>query len=139
MRVSALILVLVALTTATGACTRARFRSPEGVYCSTNEDDDPYRECQRGIDLICISTHKQPRITGDPVAVYLCRTPCALMSNDCPTGNDVCCSGKTYAGGKFGTGNGCVPLTMCEGLSPPPRDAGLPLDSGAPDETGGKA
>jgi hypothetical protein len=137
------VLTPLALTTALGAglvslsagCTQTRYRSGEGQYCSTNEDEDPHYSCVRSQDLVCISTYSVQVLADGGQAesrfrdLYLCRLSCS-PNEGCPAAGDVCCPGKIYGRTYNNSMYACVPEANCETLTGEP-DAGPRPDASA--------
>ncbi|MDZ4695485.1 MAG: hypothetical protein SGI86_10060 [Deltaproteobacteria bacterium] len=100
-----------------GSCSGATLLSGEGVACSTDSDDDPYRKCDRAeADYVCINSYK---IQQTPV--WVCRAACTDV-RDCRTQGDVCCEAPIH-GNNLGKKAACLPATDCDPPSiivPPP-------------------
>jgi hypothetical protein len=141
------------------ACGKSTFRSAQGQFCSSTDDDDPYYECLLGMGLVCASTHSMPVLDDNGneksrFPVYLCRSACAPVDGGtgCRVADEICCKattfGRTYADRPWA----CVPAQFCPDApdagpkpdartSPKPDGAGddaadagaLPDDAQAPD------
>ena len=114
-----------------GACEKTVYKSHESHFCSNNPDDDPFYECSRSQDLVCINTYRMsyPSTDGKPPVVrdmWLCRIACVPgdMTRGCPTG-EVCCPGP-ITGRDYGAKHACVTPNYCPGLA-----VGTPTDGGA--------
>lgn len=103
-------------------CGKTVYQSSEGARCSVSDDDDPYHECHRSTDLVCINTYAQPfAVNGTAVSqpIWLCRLACDPMqgASACRMG-DVCCPGPIH-GRTYGLTHACVPPARCEAVPPP--------------------
>lgn len=111
-------------------CTKSSLRSGEGIFCSTSKSDNPFYGCQRGIDIVCLSTHRRQILkdagatTTEYRELYACRVPCSQENPGCFTAGDVCCPGKSWVNGKFDKAWGCVPPELCEAMTSAATDAG---------------
>ena len=114
------------------ACGKTVFKSHEGQFCSSDEGHDPFYECTRMFDFVCINTYSVA-IQGaaaneaNTQPVWLCRLACS-DNTDCMVTGDVCCQGPIY-GLDRGVSAACVPRDRCNSLPPPdaapPREAGV--------------
>ncbi len=119
-------------------CGKTVYRSHEGHYCSSTEDDDPFFECSPSYDLVCINTYEQQvQVTGGQPPrfqpIYLCRLACS-PGDHCISPTDVCCPGPIY-GRSYGKMHACVPAGMCQtaevpdaGKADKPSDTAPPVD-----------
>jgi hypothetical protein len=103
------------------ACEKTVYRSGEGIYCSSSSDEDPYYECLRSNDFVCITTYSLPILndggpTGKYVEAYACRLACSA-DQGC-LGGDICCPGKIF-GRTYGKTSACVKAANCETLPQP--------------------
>jgi hypothetical protein len=137
-------LLLFAAVGLVGAgCDKTVYRSHDAQYCSSTEDDDPYYECSRSSDLICINTYSktyaQPNNQPDKVvAMWLCHEACdPTVKNPCVDPEEVCCPGAIF-GKDYGKKNACVLREFCDALlgMPTTKDAG---SSDAKPDAGGTA
>jgi hypothetical protein len=144
-------LFLFALGTLVGAgCEKTIYRSHESHYCSSKSNDEPYYECAKGSDLVCITTYTQTfgataTAPAKTVDIWLCRLGCTPGKDECK-GDEVCCPGPIF-GTNYGKDHACVLASLCPALAVPTnRDAGtidakpdakldgsLLPDAGAPD------
>jgi hypothetical protein len=124
-------LVLLALGSLLGAgCEKTIYRSHESHYCSSTADDEPYYECAKGSDLVCVTTYKMSygatasMPDGKTIDIWVCRLACTPGKDECVAG-EVCCPGKIY-GQTYGKDHVCVPPDYCPALAVPPgsKDAG---------------
>jgi hypothetical protein len=98
-------------------CGKTVYRSHEGHYCSSTENDDPFFECSPSYDLICINTYaEQVNTTGGEEPrfqeIYLCRLACNAGER-CQNLTDVCCKGP-ISGRNYGKTHACVPAGQCQ-------------------------
>jgi hypothetical protein len=119
-------------------CGKTVYRSYEGHFCSSTENDDPFFECSPTYDLVCIHTYDQQVQTmgGQPpkyLPIYLCRLACA-EGDHCPDPQDVCCKGEIH-GRDYGKIRACVPAGQCQteeapdaGKADKPRDTAPEID-----------
>jgi hypothetical protein len=119
-------------------CGKSISRSHEGQFCSSFSDDDPYFECSRSSDLICINTYEksyaQPNNQPDKVvAMWLCREACDPTAKaPCAAADEVCCPGaifgRDYPAKRAGNPMpyACTPRPFCDAVlgMTPPKDAG---------------
>jgi hypothetical protein len=143
-------LLLFAAVGLVGAgCEKTVYRSQGGQYCSSTADDDPYYECSRSSDLVCINTYAKsyPQTDNQPdkvVSMWLCNLACdPTVKNPCADPEEVCCPGPIF-GKDYGKKNACVLREFCDALLGMPtttRDAGSadakPDAGGTADATGG--
>ena len=120
-------------------CGKTVYRAHESQYCSSVEDDDPYYECARSDDFICITTYSETPMTANGEIAqaqprWLCRLACTPGVDKCAV-DEICCPGTIY-GRDYGKKGGCVPNGFCQGQSTKPTtaDAGA-KDAAAPDAT----
>jgi hypothetical protein len=111
-------------------CGKTVYRSHEGHYCSSTEQDDPFFECSPSYDLVCINTYAQQvqSTGGEPPRfqeIFLCRLACS-PGDRCPDAKDVCCRGPIY-GRDYGKTHACVPAGQCQ-TAEPTADAGPKAD-----------
>lgn len=123
-----------------GACGKTVFKSHEGQFCSSNPGDDPFYECTRMFDFVCINTYSVPIQGAGPndmaeQPLWLCRLACNEKTS-CPVAGDVCCQGAIY-GFDYGVTSACVPRDQCNSLAPP--DAGPRREAGVEDGGQGDA
>jgi hypothetical protein len=132
--------VLLVLGALLGAgCEKTIYRSHESHYCSSTPDDEPYYECAKGDDLVCITTYQQSygATASSPaktIDIWVCRMACTPGNKeDCQT-DEVCCPGMIY-GTTYGKTHACVAPGLCPALTVPNRDAGgdAKIDAGKPD------
>jgi hypothetical protein len=111
------------------ACDKSIYRSAEGQFCSSTDDDDPYYECLLGMGLVCANTYAKPVLDekGENLRfqpVWLCRQACA-PGGVCFQAGDVCCKttvfGRSYPDRPYA----CTPEANCDDLG----DAGTKLDA----------
>jgi hypothetical protein len=132
-------------------CDKTIYRSHESQYCSATEDDEPYYECSRSSDLVCINTYEKsyPQTDNRPdkvVKMWLCREACdPTVKNPCRGADEICCSGEIY-GKDYGRKHACVQRELCDSvLGVGPKDAGAKTDTstktdvGASSDVGGEA
>lgn len=117
-----------------GACEKTIYKSHESHFCSHDQNDDPFYECSRSQDLVCINTYRMsyPSADGKPPVVrdmWLCRIACVPgdMERGCPTG-EVCCPGP-ITGRNYGAAHACVTPNYCPGLAVGGGDGGRPMDA----------
>jgi hypothetical protein len=117
-------------------CGKTVYRSHEGHYCSSTEDDDPFFECSPSYDLVCINTYAEQiqQTGGQPPRfqeIFLCRLACE-PGQTCPSATDVCCPGPIH-GRTYGKTAACFPAGQCQTV--PTTDAGVDTrrDTAAPD------
>jgi hypothetical protein len=134
----------LAFTALLGAgCDKTIYRSHESQYCSSTEDDEPYYECSRSSDLVCINTYEKsyPQTDNRPdkvVKMWLCREACdPTVKNPCRGSDEICCSGQIY-GKDYGRKHACVQRELCDSMLGvgPPKDAGAKTDTSSPTDTG---
>jgi hypothetical protein len=121
-------------------CGKTVYRSHEGHYCSSTEDDDPFFECSPSYDLVCINTYaEQVRSTGGQPTrfqdIWLCRLACN-EGDRCPDAKDRCCPGPIY-GKNYGKMHACVPASMCQTVDPPDAGPDVRRDSATDTATDG--
>lgn len=121
-------------------CEKTIYRSHESQYCSSTDDDDPYYECSRSSDLVCINTYEKsyPQTDNRPdkvVSMWLCREACdPTVKNPC-MGEEICCPGAIF-GKDYGKKHACVLREFCDSILGTPS---TPKDAGAKTDTGGAA
>jgi hypothetical protein len=141
----------MALGSVLGAgCEKTIYRSHESHYCSSTADDEPYYECAKGSDLICITTYTMTYGSkeGAPpktLDIWVCRLACTPGNKDECRADEVCCPGMIY-GNNYGKSHACVMPGLCPALAVPNKDAGggdarsdAKLDSGLSDGSGADA
>jgi hypothetical protein len=124
-------------------CDKTIYRSHESQYCSSTEDDDPYYECSRSSDLVCINTYEKSYPQTDNrsdkvVAMWLCREACdPTVKNPCRGSDEVCCAGPIY-GKDYGKKHACVQRELCDSMLgvTPPKDAGPKTDTSSVTDAG---
>jgi hypothetical protein len=137
--------VVAALVVGLGAfagCSKTVYHSHESHYCSSSDDDDPYWECSRSADLVCINTYDgvYPQPDGKPtktVPMYLCRMACTPGDKTCQP-DEVCCPGMIY-GRNYGKTHGCTLPSFCAALAGQPKDAGTTRDTATTADAGSDA
>lgn len=127
MRWSALLIAGVTAVLAAG-CNKTVYRAYESQYCSSDDDEDPFRECARSSDLVCINTYKMsyPQSDGRPPVVrdmWLCRLACDPATPTACRPDEVCCPGPIF-GRTYGFTHACVQPSYCASLGSVPRDGG---------------
>jgi hypothetical protein len=128
-------------------CDKTVYRSHEGQFCSSTSDDEPYYECSRASDLVCINTYEknyiQPNNQPDKVvAMWLCREACDPgAKSPCVVAGEICCPGaifgKDYPAKR--TTNpmpyACTPREFCDAVlgMTPVKDGGAKDTATTPD------
>jgi hypothetical protein len=119
------------------ACEKTVFRAYDSQYCSSKEDDEPYYECAKGDDLVCINTYDETFGSQDgrppvTIPVYACHLGCDPHNPTACQAGEVCCPGKIY-GRTYNFDHACTLPRFCAGPTPTaPRD-GAARDS-TPDD-----
>jgi hypothetical protein len=100
------------------ACDKSVYRSAEGQFCSSSDDDDPSYECLLGMGLVCASTYSMPVLdsTGAQVRfqpIWLCRQACT-PGDSCFQAGDVCCKTSVYGRAYADRPYACAPEDRCD-------------------------
>jgi hypothetical protein len=132
MRWPTLLIVKIAalgIATLMGAgCGKTVYRAYESQYCSSDDDEEPFRECAKSSDLVCINTYKMSYggSSGMPPVVrdmWLCRLACDPTKAMACMPGEVCCPGPIF-GRTYGFTHACVQPSYCAALDSIPRDGG---------------
>jgi hypothetical protein len=122
-------------------CGKTVYRSYESHYCSSSDDDDPYFECSKSSDLVCIYTYDKSygQTDGKPdkvVSMWACREACdPAVKNPCVNAEEVCCPGMIF-GRNYGKDHACVMRDFCDAFVGM-KDAGAKPDASKPDAGAG--
>ena len=114
-------------------CGKTVYKSYDSHYCSSTEDDDPYFECSRSSDLVCINTYAKSygQNDGKPdkvVQMWACHLACdPAAQNPCNASDEVCCPGMIY-GRNYGKDHACVLREFCDAFAGM-KDAGAKPDA----------
>lgn len=126
--------IVVGLALTTAGCTRTRIVVGEGIRCSTDEDDNPYNECDATGRLLCFSTYKK----GNTDA-WTCHRACEPGGAKCSTAGDVCCPAQVYPASRSES-FACVPAGFCDATKNMPKpDGGAANDAGSTGSTDASA
>jgi hypothetical protein len=122
------------------ACDKSIYRSAEGQFCSSSDDDDPYYECLLGMGLVCANTYSTPVLDdkGTEVRfqpVWLCRQACAPGGAACFQVGDVCCKTTIYGRSYPDRPYACAPEALCDDEG----DAGAKPDARTRDTAGDRS
>jgi hypothetical protein len=129
------------------ACDKSVYRSAEGQFCSSTDDDDPYYECLLGMGLVCANSYSQAVADNSDTdaggvrfqPVWVCRQACT-PGDSCFQAGDICCKasifGRSYADRPYV----CTPESQCDdkGDAGTKQDARITRD-GAADGADGAA
>jgi hypothetical protein len=141
--------LFVAVGLVGAGCEKTVYRSHESQYCSPSDDDEPYFECARSSDLICINTYEkfyaQPNNQPDKaVQMWACHEACdPTAKNPCVGPTEICCPGNLF-GRDYPAKRAnnpmpyaCVLREFCDAvLGAPVKDGGVKADGPAASDGG---